>query len=46
MGGSKLHPKGALDSSGVVDNKELEKARKSMSNYLSGVKKTKPIKNI
>jgi hypothetical protein len=30
MGGSKF------------DNKELEKARKSMSNYLSGVKKTKP----
>jgi hypothetical protein len=32
MGGSK------------IDNKELEKARQSMSNYLSGVKKTKPIK--
>jgi hypothetical protein len=32
MGGSKL------------DNKELEKARKSMSNYLSVIKKTKPIK--
>jgi hypothetical protein len=34
MGGSKL------------ENKELEKARKSMSNNLSGVKKTKSIKNI
>ena len=31
MGGSK------------IENKELEKARKSMSNYLSGVKKTKPM---
>ena len=34
MGGSKLH----------LDDKDLKKARDSMAKYLSGVKKTKPIK--